>query len=204
MRPRAAILAAAPILAVLAASPSWADAGGTCDRTAAVGSGSIVAIDTDTGVPGGGPVQALRRGRNHPYQVVDGPATVMFQGVRYELAQGSQFLLGCFGESKAVGARFPRVFLGRGHAEVRTARGRTGAVSNVAAMVNPERRIAMTFEVEASSPTRLRVTKPREASGRVAVTPYAGPRKGTCRYVKASASLDAEADTARYDGRAAR
>jgi len=201
---RAGILAVAPILGLLAASPSWADAGGTCDKAAAVASGSILAIDTRTGLADGAPMEALRRGRDRPYHVVEGPATVVFQGVRYELAQGSQFLLGCFGESKAVGARFPRLVLGKGHVTVRTARSRTGAVSNGAAMVNPERRIAMTFNVGARSYTRLRVTKERDAPGRVAVTPYAGPRKGTCRYVKASAALNAEADTARYDGRRAR
>lgn len=198
------VAAVAATVALLAVPPSRADDGGSCDKTAAVESGTVLAIDTTTGVPVEGAVQELRRGRGHPYAVAGGPATVDFQGVRYELADGSEFLLGCFGESKAAGARFPRLVLGKGRAEATTAEGKTGAVSNGAGMVNPQQRIAMTFKVKAPSYAHLRATKEREAPGRLAVTPYAGPRKGTCRYVKVSASLDAEADTARYDGKRAR
>jgi hypothetical protein len=201
MRPGAVIAGLAATVAAVAAVPAGADNGGSCDRTAAVTAGTVVAIDTTTGRPVEGAVQELRRGRTHPYAVTGGPAAVVFQGVRYRLAAGSQFLLGCYGESRAVGARFPRLVLGAGRATVTTAEGRTGAVSNAAAMVNPKTRIAMTFVVEAHSFSQLRVTKDPRATGLVAVTPYAGPRKGTCRYVKASAALDAEADTALYDGR---
>jgi hypothetical protein len=200
-------LASATIAATLVLLPAQvpaADGGGSCDKTAAVASGTVVAIDPATGTRLQDALQELRRGARRPYAVSGGPATIEFQGVSYELAADSEFLLGCFGESKAVGARFPRLVLGSGRAEVTTAEGRTGAVSNGAAMVNPEKRIAMTFTVRAPSYLRLKASKDRDAPGRLAVTPYAGPRKGTCRYVKASASLDAEADTARYDGKRAR
>jgi hypothetical protein len=196
--------AVAALVASLAASPAGADGGGTCDKSAAVVSGTVVAIDTATRARQEGALQQLRRGAKRPYAVSGGPATIEFQGVSYELAADSEFLLGCFGESKAAGARFPRVVLAAGRVEVTTVAGRTGAVSNGAAMVNPEKRIAMTFTVRAPSYHRLRASKDRDAPGRLAVTPYAGPRKGTCRYVQASASLDAEADTARYDGKRAR
>jgi hypothetical protein len=204
MRRRATILLIAATAGLLAGAPASADTGGSCDGTAAVTGGTVVAIDTTTGRPVDGALQELRRGRTHPYAVTGGPATVVFQGVRYRLAADSQFLLACYGETRAVGARFPRLVLGAGRATVTTAEGRTGAVSNAAAMVNPKTRIAMTFVVSALSYSHLRVTKDPRAAGRVAVTPYAGPRKGTCRYVTASAALDAEADTARYDGRRAR
>jgi hypothetical protein len=204
MRPGAVIPVLAVTVAALVAAPARADTGGSCDTTAAVAAGTVLAIDTTTGRPVEGAVQELRRGRTHPYAVTGGSAVIVFQGVRYRLAADSQFLLACYGESRAVGARFPRLVLGAGRATVTTAEGRTGAVSNAAAMVNPKTRIAMTFVVTAPSYTQLRVTKDPRAPGRVAVTPYAGPRKGTCRYVKASAALDAEADTARYDGRRSR
>jgi hypothetical protein len=203
LRPCAAATVAL-LAATLAAVPAGADSGGSCDETAAVVSGTIVAIDPATGVRREDALQELRRGARRPYAVSGEPATIEFQGVRYELATDSEFLLGCFGESKAVGARFPRVVLGAGRAKVTTAEGRTGAVSNAAALVNPEKRIAITFTVRAPSYHRLKARKDRDEPGRLAVTPYAGPRKGTCRYVEASASLDAEADTARYDGRRAR
>jgi hypothetical protein len=204
MRLGALIPVLAATVTALVVAPARADTGGSCDKTAAVAAGTVLAIDTTTGRTIEGAVEELRRGRTHPYAVTGGPATVLFQGVRYRLAADSQFLLGCYGETKAVGARFPRLVLGAGRATVTTAKGKTGAVSNAAAMVNPKTRIAMTFVVKAASYSQLRVTKDPRAPGQVAVTPYAGPRKGTCRYVKASAALDAEADTARYDGRSSR
>ena len=164
----AVIPTVAAALALVAAATASADGGGSCNKTAAVRSGTVLAIDTTTGLPVEGALQQLRRGRNHPYSVTGGSASVVFQGVRYELAEGSSFLLGCFGESRAVRARFPRLVLGGGRVEVTTAAGRTGAVSNAAAMVNPRERIAMTFRVKARSYTHLKARKDRAAPGRLA------------------------------------
>jgi hypothetical protein len=168
-----------------------------------VTAGSVIALDAQTGQPSGEPVTTLHRGRSHVY-AVSAAATLVFQGVRYELAHGSQFVIGCFGETKGAKARFPRLALGVGRVIVTTVEGTPGAASNAAAMVNPQSREAMTFTVRAKSYWRLVATKRRSAPGRLAVTPYAGPRKGTCRYVRATAALDAKADTASYDGVRAR
>jgi hypothetical protein len=194
------------MLAALVAASSTAGAAsdGSCGRTAAVESGTIVAIDPATGELRERALTGLRRGRTHPYAVSGGPAAVVFQGVRYEIAGGGQFLLECFGEVKGEPARFPRLVLGQGRVKATTANGKTGAVSNGAGMVGPQLRIAMRFVVKAGRYTRLSVTKDARAPGRLTVTPYAGPRKGTCRYVKASAVLDLGSDTARYDGKRAR
>ena len=174
-----------------------------CDTSARVTAGSVVALDVRTGHPTGDPVTTLRRGRTHAY-TVSASATLVFQGVHYELANGSQFVLGCFGETKGAKARFPRLALGVGRVTVTTAEGAPGAVSNAAAMVNPQSRETMTFTVRAKSYWRLVAIKRRSAPGRLAITPYAGPRKGSCRYVRTVAVLDAKADTASYDGARAR
>jgi hypothetical protein len=198
------MLAAATGAAVLS-FPAGAEAAGgnACDTSARVTAGSVVALDARTGRPSGEPVTTLRRGRTHPY-TVSASATLVFQGVHYELARSSQFVLGCFGETKGAKARFPRLTLGVGRVTVTTAEGTPGAVSNGAAMASPQSRKMMTFSVRAKSYWRLVATKRRSAPGRLTITPYAGPRKGTCRYVRTVAVLDAKTDTASYDGARAR
>jgi hypothetical protein len=198
------LLTAATTAAVLV-FPAGAEAAGgnACDTSARVTAGSAVALDVQTGHPTGEPVARLRRGPIHVYSV-SASATLVFQGVRYQLGRGSRFVLGCFGETKGAEARFPRLALGVGRVTVRTAEGTPGAVSNAAAMASPQGRGAMTFTVRARSYWRLAATRRRSAPGRLAITPYAGPRKGTCRYVRSAAALDAKADTASYDGTRAR
>jgi len=188
-------------LALAAASVLALAPGNACAQTAVVTDGHIHRIDPQTDALMPAPVKTLKRRVLHAYRAGEDGGTFRFQDVRYELEPGTMVVLGCYGESKAAGARWPRVAVFEGGLRVTSEQGAPGAVSNGAGMAHAMSRAAMTFTATADGYHGLRVQKSRSAPGKLQVTPYAGPRKGTCRYVTGSASLDAEEDRALYDGR---
>lgn len=194
---RRLLLAAFVVLAL----PGQASAR-SCAKTAKVVEGEVARVDMMTGQPLPGAVTTLKRARRHVYSIAGG-ATIAFQGVTYEFSGEAMLSLGCYGESAKAGAIFPSVTFAGDGVEVTSKAGKPGAVANQAGFAHAHARAAMTFTASASSPHQLTVKKPADAPGKLQVTPYAGPKKGTCRYVVRSASLDAEADSARYDGRSA-
>jgi hypothetical protein len=195
------LIVAALSAAFLFPGTAVAAGGNACKKQATVTEGVVVAIDTQTAQPGTEPVTTLRREAGSVYAVPsDQRATVVFQGVTYKLSPKSEFMLGCFGENRNDGARFPRVVLGKGKVTVETTKTKPGAVSNQAGMAGPVGRPAMAFTVTAVDFAHMTVTVKKATGDQVNITPYAGKRKGTCRHITRSATLDAEKDTAVYDG----
>ena len=121
--------AAAVALAALAVpTTAAADGGNSCRKQAKVVDGTVTSIDKTTGDIGTDTVKVLKRaGQVYAVPEDGGDATIRFQHVTYVLEPGSQFALGCFGESAAEGAKFPRVILGVGELTAKFAQGAPGA-----------------------------------------------------------------------------
>jgi hypothetical protein len=213
---RTLALAAALLVTAAGAAPAQAK---VCAKTAKLVSGTVVIPGYDepqpptpenpmpSPYPTRNPakdrtVTHLRRGE--PYLVPRGKrAVLVMQGVRYRLGPDSEFLLACFGRSRAQGGIHPRVSLASGSAEVTAKAGKPGAVSTGMGMVDPfadgaaRFRVRITGDEERPTVTMKRTRGPAKLN----VTPYAGPRAGTCRQV-VSARFVATQDGARvyYDG----
>ncbi len=126
--------------------------------------------------------------RGRPFHA-DTDAEIRFQEVVYELRKGSEFILGCFGHTPQQGAIYPRIDLHKGHAKLTAKDGHPGAISTNEAMADPfadkGMRIVVTRDPRNSNPL-FGVTKVDQAKGGgyVNVTPYVGPKPGTCRQVE--------------------
>ena len=214
MKKLVVLVAAAPLLV---AAPTAEARTKICAKTAKVISGSVVVPGYDDPVAPGGhatpnsakdvPVKRLSRTAVE-YAVPAGKsAVVAVQGVRFRLSQEANFRYGCFGHSPAQGALYPRIALNRGKVVATTRAGRPGAVSTGMGMADPFADAAMTFEVKAGGRPEYPVVTMRRTAGdgKVNVTPYAGPRPGTCRQVgTARFAFTKKGPRVYYDGRRAR
>ena len=133
-------------------------------------------------------------------------AKVRYQGVVYSLLRGSDFGLGCFGRSVQQGGIYPRLILRKGWVKLIARAGKPGAVSTYEAMADPfaDRAMRIIVKRRLKKPSvpygKTRVNRVRGA-GYVNLTPYVGPRPGTCRQVDGGTfASSAGPGRARYRG----
>lgn len=159
-----------------------ASAARSCDSKAKLVSGKLHRLDNGNHAEKGA---TIRRGP--PFRA-ERKAKIRFQDATFKAARGAEFTLSCFGESAAEGAIYPSLWLWRKQAKVIAPAGRPGAIITNEAMAGPVGKAAMQIVVKRrrKSPTssfgRTWVDRVK-GRGYVNLTPYVGPRPGTCRYV---------------------
>lgn len=171
-----------PLALVFLLAPAAAAGAKTCKSTAELRSGELHRLGPGTQYGKG---DTLRR--PHAYEARR-KSKIRFQGVTFKLARGSWFALGCFGHSVAQGAIFPSVTLHKGQVKMISSRGAPGSVVTNEAMADPFADRGMRIVVKRrpkNDPLRLGKTwvDKVKGSGYVNLTPYVGPRPGTCRQV---------------------
>ena len=205
----------AAVVALPAAGPAAAAAPHCAGRAAVRGSLVIPAYDPN---PSGGPAvrNPARDKVAHSVRVYQGylvpkgkVAVVTVQGVTFRIGSNTEFTYGCFGHSQAEGPRWPRIeLLGSGTVTVSNRGGSAGAVSTPAGLINPVATAASKFSVRFSELTSRSVTRVARLAGpseSINVTPYVGPRPGSCRHVNTSVlTVTRRGGSAVYDGRRAR
>ncbi len=170
-------------IAALLVPATGASAAKDCNNRAKLVSGKLSRLTDDRHFQQGAEI-----GRNVPFHA-DTDAEIRFQEVVYELRKGSEFILACFGHTVQQGAIYPRVELFKGHAKLIAKDGHPGAISTNEAMADPfadrGMRIVVSRDPRNSNPL-FGVTKVDQAKGGgyVNVTPYVGPKPGTCRQVE--------------------
>ena len=180
MKALLAAVAAASVLVAPATAAAAAAAAKECDKTAKLASGKLERQTDGKHVQAGATLR-----RPDPFHA-ESAAKIRFDGVVYKVRRGSEFLLACFGHTVQQGAIYPRLSLHKGHAKLFARSGAPGAISTIEAMSDPFADRAMRIVV-----TR-RLTKPNRPFGRtvvdkvhgrgsVNITPYVGPKPGTCR-----------------------
>lgn len=133
--------------------------------------------------------------------------TLTFGGDRFNLSGNAIFALTCSGVSKAQGAIMPTITVLQGTIVVHTTRTVLGAVFAEEALVGPvTSNPAMTYTVTRTTnkknltpnqkfswlanytnqPAGTLTTKSDSAGKLINVTPYVGPRIGSCRHVKSA------------------
>lgn len=185
-------------LTLALAGPAW---GKECDREARVTKGTVLDLtrghfeSNGSFNLDGAKVDELAGG---PTYLTDGKATLKFQGVTYRMMQETIFRLGCFGHSRAEGAVYPSIYLMMGSASVRAQEGKPGGISTNEALVDPYLSKRGTFRLTRTgkgNPSAAEVlrkgpgvlllgtSKARKVRGEgyLNITPYVGPRSGTCR-----------------------
>jgi hypothetical protein len=171
----------APLAAAALLAPASAASAGDCHNTAKLASGELSRLDDGRHLEKGA---TIRRGP--PYKA-ERKSKIRFQGATFKVADGSEMTLSCFGESAAEGAIHPSVWLWKGQVKVIAAAGRPGAIITNEAMAGPIAHGAIRIVVKRrrKSPTSNfgRTWVDRVKGGEVNLTPYVGPRPGTCRYV---------------------
>jgi hypothetical protein len=153
-----------------------------CDSKAKLVYGQLARLDNGNHVEKGA---TIRRG---PPFKVERKAKIRFQGASFKVDGRSEFSLSCFGESAAEGAIYPSIWLWKGRAKMIAGAGRPGALVTNEAMAGPVGKAAIQIVAKRrpKSPTsrfgRTWVDRVK-GKGYVNLTPYVGPRPGTCRYV---------------------
>jgi hypothetical protein len=170
-----AALAATCVLVVPAAASAK-----ECGKTAKLASGTLERLTDEKHLRAGATLR-----RPDPFHA-ERAAKIRFGGVVYKVKRGSEFILACFGHTVQQGAIYPRLSLHKGRAKLIARNGVPGAISTIEAMSDPFADRAMRIVV-----TR-RLTKPNRPFGKttvdkvhgrgaVNITPYVGPKPGTCR-----------------------
>ena len=136
-------------------------------------------------------------------------AVVSVQGVTFRIGPNTKFTYGCFGHSQAEGPRWPRIdVLESGKVTVTDRAGSAGAVSTPAGLIGPVATAASKFVVRYSALASRSVTSIARLAGpseSINITPYVGPRPGTCRHVNTSVlTVKGRGGSAVYDGHRAR
>ena len=147
------------------------------------------------------------------------PVTLHYGPMTYNIAAGSIFDLGCAGQSKGAPLK-PSVYLEAGRIEAHDPRGFSGAVTTFEGLYGaipgwlsalqfsvvrtPAKTISTLYEFVESSDMSTSSVRGLTAVkvigvGHINVTPYAGPRIGTCRHVLV-ADLNSSTNAAAYVG----
>jgi hypothetical protein len=199
MRRRTAGLLA---LAVTLLAPASAQAlEEKCKKTATVESGDVLHHTTfEDSAPLSGDTIARRSGFYRAASTVK----LDYADNAYTIEKGAIFKLVCYGKSVQSGMTLPALDLLKGDVKVKTADKKPGGVITTEALLDPRDDPTMTFEVSRTlsrndadpTPTQIRnwfagfITAPRGTSkastdGKpiIGVTPYVGPKRGSCRYV---------------------
>ena len=173
------------LLVLLALLVPAASAGAkTCKKTAELRSGELHRLGAGTQFEKG---DTLRRPQAYE---AERKSKVRFQGVTFVVADGSWFALGCFGHTVAQGAIYPSMTLHKGQVKMISSAGKPGSVVTNEAMADPFADRGMRIVVKRrpkndDSPLAVGKTwvDKVKGSGYVNLTPYVGPRPGTCRQV---------------------
>lgn len=210
----AAALACAAALTVLAVPSVAAARGGTCPSTATVQSitGSGQLLDFYRSAPAGAPLagRTLHQTTNplhgHYYELQGVSAKLRYGLNTYTLSPGTTFYLQCYGQARGSTTLYPALAMLDGTATVHVSASHPGAVLTWEGLYGPIPGATIsrgyTFRVTRST------TKPVDPEGvanwfggfieqpvgqttvkvvgraLVNVTPYVGPRRGSCRHVR--------------------
>ena len=160
----------------------------------------------------------LTQARTHAYLVQGHQVTLHFGGMTYVFSPGSFFSMTCSGQAKGAPLK-PTIYLGAGKVFVEDPRSFSGGAMSLEGLYGsvPGARGALQFTltrtpvgpvtslidfiwtVSGRYTTSIRGTSTVviRRGGHLNVTPYAGPRIGSCRHVRA-ALLNSAGNTARY------
>jgi hypothetical protein len=220
MRKLSTITLALAALAV-AAVPATAAKPKQCSRQATVDDGTVLDMTTAHPGPDGQLTldqTAVRYLKARHAYTTTATARFAFDGVVYTIERGAVFNLSCFGHSKADGAKFPSLVLHVGEVAVAAKADKPGAVTSNEVMFDPYQSKAISFTVtrtvrgapsfqkilaDGPSATRFGVTEVRKlkkAANYLNITPYVGPRSGTCRQAKGGVFSSRKIEDGYYRG----
>ena len=201
---RRPLVAAAVTAAALLALPAAAHAAcpkmtGEVDEPEAV-----LDFSADSELVGG----PLEGGKVHfPGHFYEATGAIVLEvlGNEYSISKGAVFKLTCYGSSAADKNLKPALMLMHGKVRVKTGAKKPGGVVTPEGLIDPRTDPTMTFSVERKIRTKADLdaildwfaentsqpkgtTKAKAPKGGpiIGVTPYVGPRSGTCRYVHAA------------------
>ena len=219
-----AVVLAAALLAPSAAAAKTAPTpvkGQECTRAADVQEGAVARLTTGTVGDDGklvfdDRVAHLKGGKVY---IVVKDATIAYHGVTYTAQADTIFLLTCFGESARAGAIFPSIDLLTGVLSAHAREGKPGAIVANEAMWGPAGRQDISFRVSRTakgdpSPVEIFSGGPETLSfgtskvaktagdGYLNVTPYVGPRPGSCRHAKGGTFVSKRLKRGYYQGTA--
>ena len=189
-------------LAIALIAPSTVQAAGyKCKKTATVTSGDVLRFTNfaEPGVPISG--DTITRGA--AFYRAESKVELDFAGNDYTIAAGTIFMQSCYGRSVKTGMTLPGLDMLKGEMKVKTGAKTPGAIITTEGFYDPRTDYTMTFEVSRTlkkagepGPDQLRdwyagyITAPKgttkvSTDGKpiVGVTPFVGPKRGTCRYV---------------------
>jgi hypothetical protein len=127
--------------------------------------------------------------RHNAYELSGKRITLEFGTNHYQLSDGSIFMLNCSGESVSEPAIMPSLIVLRGKIRVHTTKSRNGSVYTEEALFGPlagsNKPMKLWFANVVDQPqgTSRGVTT---TSSKLNVTPYVGPKQGTCRAVQSA------------------
>jgi hypothetical protein len=183
--------------------PSAAHASG-CPKLAATVDDPAAIVDHNSKAPDG---EAPAGGKlRYPGHFFDATADVVVKvrGNTYRVSEGATFQFSCYAKSKADRHPKPSLDLLQGDVDAETGAAHPGAVLTHEALLDPRRDPTMRFSVsrELTSDDELTLTDKmkwfanvvtqrlgttvmttKKSGPIVGVTPYVGPRSGSCRYV---------------------
>jgi hypothetical protein len=194
-------------LAFLLALPASAHAA-TCTREATVTSGAAnvvhySAADLQAGETEGKVLSGDTIKRRDGFYKSTGAVKLSYAGNTYRIENGAIFKLGCYGRSVKQGAILPAVELLKGEVQAKTAQKKPGGIVTTEALLDPRDDETMEFQVtrtlaSGNEPTLDQISRwfadtisqPKgttrattDGKPIIGVTPYVGPRRGSCRYV---------------------
>ena len=190
------------VLALLIAPASADAAGYKCKKTATIERGEVLRFTNfaEPGVPVSG--DTITRGSAFFQAASD--VKLDLAGNLYTIAEGTIFMPSCYGRSVQTGMTLPGLDMLKGEMKVKTDGDKPGAIITTEGFYDPRTDYTMTFEATrtlhknnaAPTPEQLRswyagfISAPLGATrvstdGKpiVGVTPFVGPKRGTCRYV---------------------
>ena len=204
MTRRTTILAAVLGAALLAPSAAHAK---PCPKLTATVDDPAAIVDYNQKSPdGGAPTGGKLRYPGHFFDATD-DVVVKVKGNTYSVSGGSTFKFSCYGKSKADRHLKPSLDLLRGEVDVKSGAADPGAVLTHEGLFDPRNDPTMTFTIRRTLTSDAELTvadrmnwfanflsqrlgttvaEARKSGPIVGVTPYVGPRRGSCRYVHAA------------------
>ena len=200
---RKTVLCTAAIAAALL-TPAAADAA-QCPKLVVDVDAPEAIVDYHAGAPEGGPLEGGKV--RFPGHFYDATANVKLtiRGNTYRIAKGSTFKFSCYGRSVTDRNLKPALSLLRGKVDVKTSAHAPGGVITHEGLMDPRSDPTMTYQVRRTLTKRGELTqddrlawfgdmvsqprgttrvRARKGGPIVGVTPYVGPRPGSCRYCR--------------------
>ena len=171
-----------------------------CKKTATVESGDVLHHESFEAAE---PLSGATIRRRSGFYRAESTVKLDYADNAYTIEPGSIFKIVCYGRSVKTGMTLPALDLLKGEAKVKTAAGKPGGVVTTEGLIDPREDPTMTFTVsrklaKAGEPSTDALlawfagyisaplgTTTVDTNGKpdVGVTPYVGPKPGTCRYV---------------------